>query len=79
MANDLVVHNSIEQDADVVLFINRKHRGQAPPETPEEEEELRMAEIMVAKQRNGPTDLFKLVYFDEFTRFENPELSGETG
>jgi len=75
--SDLRESGSIEQDADVVLFINRKHRGQAPPETPEEEEDLRMAEIMVAKQRNGPTDLFKLVYFDEFTRFENPELSGE--
>jgi len=75
--SDLRESGSIEQDADVVLFINRKHRGQAPPQTPEEEEELRLAEIIVAKQRNGPTDLFRLVYFDEFTRFENPELSGE--
>lgn len=76
--SDLRESGSIEQDADVVMFINRKHRGQAPPQTPEEEEELRLAEIIVAKQRNGPTDLFRLVYFDEFTRFENPELSGET-
>lgn len=76
--SDLRESGSIEQDADVVMFINRKHRGQAPPQTPEEEEELRLAEIIVAKQRNGPTDLFRLVYFDEFTRFENPELLGET-
>lgn len=76
--SDLRESGSIEQDADVVLFINRKHRGQKAPQTPEEEEELRLAEIIVAKQRNGPTDLFRLVYFDEFTRFENPELSGET-
>jgi len=76
--SDLRESGSIEQDADVVMFINRKHRGQTSPQTPEEEEELRLAEIIVAKQRNGPTDLFRLVYFDEFTRFENPELSRET-
>jgi replicative DNA helicase len=31
--------------------------------------------VIVAKQRNGPTDLFKLVCFDEYTRFDDPEFS----
>jgi replicative DNA helicase len=74
--SDLRESGSIEQDADVVIFINRKNRALAAPETPEEEDELRLAELIIAKQRNGPTDLFKLVYMDEFTRFENPELGG---
>jgi replicative DNA helicase len=72
--SDLRESGSIEQDADVVIFINRKNRALVGPEDNEEEEDLRLAEIIIAKQRNGPTDLFKLVYMDEFTRFENPEL-----
>ncbi|MFI5166588.1 MAG: replicative DNA helicase [Thermoanaerobaculales bacterium] len=72
--SDLRESGSIEQDADVVVFINRKNRALQAPETPEEEEDLAMAEIIIAKQRNGPTDLFKLVYLDQFTRFENAAL-----
>lgn len=76
--SDLRESGSIEQDADVVLFINRKNPAlQGPIESPEEEEELRKAEIIIGKQRNGPTDMFKLVYFDEFTRFENLALGSE--
>ncbi len=71
--SDLRESGSIEQDADVVVFINRKnpalHQGGE-----EEDEDLRLAELIIAKQRNGPTDLFKLLYQDEYTRFENPEL-----
>jgi replicative DNA helicase len=71
--SDLRESGSIEQDADVVVFINRKnpalHQGGE-----EEDEDLRLAEVIIAKQRNGPTDLFKLLYQDEYTRFENPEL-----
>jgi replicative DNA helicase len=70
--SDLRESGSIEQDADVVLFINRKNPAlQGPAESADQEEELRKAEIIIGKQRNGPTDMFKLVYFDEFTRFEN--------
>jgi replicative DNA helicase len=58
----------------VVIFINRKNRALQAPETPEEEEDLAMAEVIIAKQRNGPTDLFKLVFQDQFTRFENAAL-----
>jgi replicative DNA helicase len=73
--SDLRESGSIEQDADVVMFINRKNPALLPQETLEESEDWRLAEVVIAKQRNGPTDLFKLVYLDEFTRFENPEFS----
>ncbi len=73
--SDLRESGSIEQDSDVVMFINRKSRGTRGGEEEEEGEDLRLAEVIIAKQRNGPTDLFKLVYFDEYTRFDDPELS----
>ncbi|MBZ5587913.1 MAG: replicative DNA helicase [Acidobacteriia bacterium] len=73
--SDLRESGSIEQDADVVMFINRKNRGLQIAEGGGEEEDWRLAEIIIAKQRNGPTDMFKLVFLDEFTRFENPEFS----
>ncbi|MEP0773692.1 MAG: replicative DNA helicase [Acidobacteriota bacterium] len=72
--SDLRESGSIEQDADVVVFINRRTiagRGQEDdPAT-----DTNMADIIVAKQRNGPTDTFRLVYLDKFTRFENLERS----
>ncbi len=73
--SDLRESGSIEQDADVVMFINRKNRALQIAEGGEEEEDWRLAEVMIAKQRNGPTDMFKLVFLDEFTRFENLEFS----
>ncbi|MGE5236651.1 MAG: replicative DNA helicase [Acidobacteriota bacterium] len=73
--SDLRESGSIEQDADVVVFINRKTRAVTAADAGEEEEDLRLAEVVIAKQRNGPTDLFKLVYFDEYTRFDDPEFS----
>jgi replicative DNA helicase len=73
--SDLRESGSIEQDADVVMFINRKNRAlQGEPD--DEEEDWRLADVIIAKQRNGPTDTFKLVFLEEFTRFENPELGG---
>lgn len=73
--SDLRESGSIEQDADVVLFINRRNPALSGGSGGNEDDgdDLRLAEIVVAKQRNGPTDTFKLVYFDEFTRFENPD------
>ncbi len=73
--SDLRESGSIEQDADVVMFINRKNRALQAADGSEEEEDWRLAEIVIAKQRNGPTDMFKLVFLEEFTRFENPELT----
>jgi replicative DNA helicase len=72
VANDFIVHNSIEQDADVVMFI---HRPEVYKKNPDPEEEG-IAEIIIAKQRNGPTGTIKLAFIKEFTRFENLDDSG---
>jgi hypothetical protein len=60
---------AIEQDADVVMFVHREEYYQT-----NEEDRSRVsgqADIMVAKQRNGPTGDIKLVWRHEFTRFAN--------
>lgn len=59
---------AIEQDADVVMFVHREeyyHRGA------DKEEHEGMAEIIVAKQRNGPVGDIELRWEKEFTRFQN--------
>lgn len=61
---------AIEQDADVVMFVHREEYYH----THEQAMELGIcgqADIIVAKQRNGPTDDVKLAWFSKFTRFEN--------
>jgi replicative DNA helicase len=63
---DLRESGAIEQDADVVLFIHRPHFYK--PDLPEEER--RRAELLIAKQRNGPTDRIHFVFFEQHTRFE---------
>jgi replicative DNA helicase len=67
LADGLVSHNSgaIEQDADIIMFIYRDEYYN--PET----EEPGVAEVIVAKQRNGPTGTVKLAFLGQFTRFEN--------
>ncbi len=66
VAGDIVVHNSIEQDADLVMFIFR-------PEYYKPEEKPGIAEVIVAKHRNGPTGVIELRFRRELTRFENLE------
>ena len=68
--SDLRESGSIEQDADVVIFINRRTVPNLSQDA-EGEEDTNIADIIVAKQRNGPTDTFRLAYLDKFTRFEN--------
>ncbi len=63
--SDLRESGSIEQDADVVLFIVRPIVYD--PETPEP----RRAQLIIAKQRNGPIGEVDLVFQNEYTRFEN--------
>jgi replicative DNA helicase len=62
---------AIEQDADVVVFV---HREEYFAVNEKEREELAgQAELIVAKQRNGPTDIVKLHWFKDFTQFRNAE------
>ncbi len=65
LMSDLRESGSIEQDADVVAFIYREDYYK------ETEENKGIAELIVAKQRNGPTGTVKLAFLKEFTRFEN--------
>ena len=73
--SDLRESGALEQDADVVIFIYREDQygdKSAPPT-----EATGTAELIIAKQRNGPTGVVKLAFIREFTRFEN--LAGGGG
>ena len=83
---DLRESGSIEQDADVVMFIFREdyyhERKEPEPDTPEHAEWLEkaerihgVAEVIVGKQRHGPTGTVRLMFQREFTRFRNLETS----
>jgi replicative DNA helicase len=65
IANNLFAHNSIEQDADLVMFIYRDDVYN--PET----EKQNIAEIIIGKQRNGPIGTVELVFLKQLTRFED--------
>jgi len=60
---------AIEQDADVVAFVHREEFYQTNDE--DRERVKGQADLMVRKQRNGPTGDIKLTWLHEFTRFEN--------
>jgi replicative DNA helicase len=67
VANDILVHNSIEQDADLVAFIYREEVYNR------DREDLKgKAKLIIAKQRNGPIGDVNLVFLKEYTKFENP-------
>lgn len=69
--SDLRESGSIEQDADVVLFIYRKDRDKLEEELTEEEKNT--ADIIIAKHRNGPLGTVKLKFIPEFTTFRTIE------
>jgi replicative DNA helicase len=71
MLSDLRESGSIEQDADVVAFIHRDSYYNKDDNGDEDLESKNKAEIIIAKQRNGPTGSVHLAYIAECTRFEN--------
>ncbi|MEX2093745.1 MAG: replicative DNA helicase [Pirellulales bacterium] len=62
---------AIEQDADVVMFIHREEYYQTNDE--DRERVKGQADLMIKKQRNGPTGDLKLTWLHDFTRFENSQ------
>jgi len=67
-AGDMILHNSIEQDADIVMFLYRDDYYNR-----DKSEKPGIAEVIVAKHRNGPTGMVELMFRRELTRFENLE------
>ena len=67
--SDLRDSGSIEQDADVVMFIHREDKGK------DESERTNIAEILVEKHRNGPTGRVELYFDEKTTTFLNLEKS----
>jgi replicative DNA helicase len=65
--SDLRESGALEQDADVVVMIFREDMYEAT------EENQGVAELIIAKQRNGPTGTVRLAFIREYTRFENLE------
>jgi len=70
--SDLRESGAIEQDADVVIFLYR------PVVYSQNEEDEGKAEIIIAKQRNGPTGIVEATYINRYTRFENLALNPDT-
>ncbi len=65
VANNMLVHNSLEQDADIVMFIYR------PDQYEKDTVKQNVAEIIIAKHRNGPVGSVELVFRSELAKFEN--------
>ena len=79
MLSDLRESGSIEQDADVVAFIHRDSYYNKDENGDEDPESKGKAEIIIAKQRNGPTGSVHLAYLSDYTRFENLAEGGGGG
>jgi len=73
MLSDLRESGAIEQDADIVVFIHREDKFN--PET----DKKNVAEIILAKHRNGPTDKFQVHFFPKTARFSSMETINDPG
>ena len=67
---DLRESGALEQDADLVLFLHRE-RIVDRDDDPHENSSVVKTELIVAKQRNGPTGTVHVAFIPQFTRFEN--------
>jgi replicative DNA helicase len=72
IAGDIIVHNSIEQDADVVVFVYRDDVYDPDTEFPN------IAELRVAKHRSGPTGIFSVYFKKELAQFVDLEVRRES-
>jgi replicative DNA helicase len=69
VVNDIISHNSIEQDADIVLFLYREGMHNS-------EVDKSQTKLIVAKNRNGPIGDIDLVFIPEQTAFREPYRGG---
>ncbi|GIV45340.1 MAG: replicative DNA helicase [Ignavibacterium sp.] len=72
MLSDLRESGAIEQDADIVCFLHRPdlYAKSSDSDKTDSPDEPKLVEFIIAKQRNGPTGSFDLLFFPQFTRFE---------
>ena len=78
MMSDLRESGSIEQDADVVMLVHREdyyHRSEGENDYKPDNK----AELIIAKQRNGPTGSVNLIFRERITRFENASYASAEG
>jgi replicative DNA helicase len=79
VAGDIIAHNSIEAEADVVAFIYRPsyykrkmlHKDGQPDPNAEPDPDEGLAEVIIGKQRNGPVGTIRLGFQPEYARFTN--------
>ncbi len=80
---DLRESGSIEQDADVVMLLHREeyyHKGDEEwLADPDNHDKVGLAELIIAKQRNGPTGVIKLTWDSKTTRFKNHDPHAHAG
>jgi len=69
--SDLKESGAIEQDADVIMFLHRDEQNE------KDTERKGIADLIIAKQRNGPTGKIELAFQDKFTKFHNYDSSEE--
>ena len=80
VANNIIVHNSLEQDADIVIFLHRPFKygfneyddiEHTPTKIIRDNEKYEVAELNIAKHRNGKVDLLKIIHNEPMTYFDD--------